>query len=163
MRKKKLPQIVKVEKINELHTATNITNETTVNKELPKQALLLTTTKPKLDIIEEKNNKKTQKKIFNINNIEENIDIVNNIETKKNKKSKKNKKDNKDTIRLKNNILINKNYKYENLINYIKCNKMKIINILYEKKILKCKKIPLLLLLNLYTNYNKNDIEIIKL
>ena len=163
MRKKKLPQIVKVEKINELHTATNITNETTVNKELPKQALLLTTTKPKLDIIEEKNNKKTQKNIFNMNNIEENIDIVNNIETKKNKKSKKNKKDNKDTIRLKNNILINKDYKYENLINYIKCNKMKIINILYEKKILKCKKIPLLLLLNLYTNYINNDIEIIKL
>ena len=163
MRKKKLPQIVKVEKINELHTTTNITNETTVNKELPKQALLLTTTKPKLDIIEEKNNKKTQKNIFNMNNIEENIDIVNNIETKKNKKSKKNKKDNKDTIRLKNNILINKDYKYENLINYIKCNKMKIINILYEKKILKCKKIPLLLLLNLYTNYINNDIEIIKL
>ena len=70
MRKKKSPQIVKVEKINELHTNTNITNESILNKEslLNKnnvsnkeetafKPLLLTTTKGQLDtIIEEKNN-----------------------------------------------------------------------------------------------------------
>ena len=43
-------------------------------------------------------------------------------------------KNNKDTVKLKNNVLINNNYKYENLLDYIKCNKIKIINILYEKK-----------------------------
>ena len=138
MRKKKAPAVIKVEKINELHTATNITNET-INKDAKNEPILLTTTKSKLNtILEEKNNKEEKENIFNINNIDENIDIVvNNIERKKSKKSKKSKKKNTDIIKLKNNILINKDYKYENLINYIKCNKSKIINILYKKKNIK--------------------------
>ena len=174
MRKKKSPQIVKVEKINELHTNTNITNESILNKEslLNKnnvsnkeetafKPLLLTTTKGQLDtIIEEKNNKKKQENIFNINNIETKKSKQSKNSNKNSKKSKKSKKNN-NIIKLKNNILINKYYKYENLLNYIKSNKIKITNFLYEKKILKCKKIPLLLLLNLYTNYINNDITII--
>ena len=170
-RKKKASEIIKVEKINELHT-TSITNNETINKEdkQNQKPLLLSTTKTKLNtIVEEKYDVKPKENMFDVNNIEKDIDIVNDIEKKndkKDKKSKKNKKNrksknNKDTIKLKNNILINNNYKYENLLNYIKCNKIKIINILYEKNLLKNKEVPLLILLNLYANYINNDIEII--
>lgn len=177
-KKKKVPEIVKVEKINELHTA-SITNNETIKEEKPVQKpLLLSTTKTKLNtIVEEKDDVKPKENIFNMNNIEKDIDIVDDIEinnndNKKSKKSKKSKKckkskkskkgkNNKDTIKLKNNILINNNYKYENLLDYIKCNKIEIVNILYEKKILKNKEVPLLILLNLYANYINNDIEVI--
>lgn len=168
-KKKKVPEIVKVEKINELHTVSITNNETIKEEKLVQKPFLLSTTKTKLNtIVEEEDDVKLKKNIFNINNIERDIDIVNDIEinnndNKKSKKSKKNKKNknNKDTVKLKNNILINNNYKYEKLLDYIKCNKIKIINILYEKKILKNKEVPLLILLNLYANYINNDIEII--
>jgi len=162
MRKKKKNEIIKVEKINELHTA-SITNNETINKEI-KKPLLLSTTKNKLNtIIEKKDNTKLKENIFNINNIEKDIDLLNNnkINNKNKKINKKTHKNDKDIIKLKNNILINKDYKYENLINYVKSNKIKIINMLYKKKILKNKEVPLLLLLNLYANYINNDIEII--
>ena len=145
-----------------IYTA-SITNNETINKEI-KKPLLLSTTKNKLNtIIEKKDNTKLKENIFNINNIDKDIDLLNNnkINNKNKKINKKTHKNDKDIIKLKNNILINKDYKYENLINYVKSNKIKIINMLYKKKILKNKEVPLLLLLNLYANYINNDIEII--
>jgi hypothetical protein len=50
---------------------------------------------------------------------------------------------------------------YFSLANYIKINRDKIIEMLYDNKIIKNKKIPFKLLFHIYVNYLNDDLELI--
>ena len=163
MRKKKKNEIIKVEKMNELHTESKIN---TVKEELYIKDNKLT---------ENKNISRSSNNIINNTILEENNTKNNKDEKEKIKELNKNNKDEKEKIKelKKNNekIIILKKKKikniekenYNKLLYYLLENKKKVIDMLYKKKILKNKCVPIKILINLFVNYINNDIEIILL
>ena len=146
-RRKKIEEIINVEKINELHTATQIN---IVEKKVE-------------NIVETYSNKcnnvlSSLKKETLINK-----DLSKNNLEKTDEKEVLNKKKKKDK-----NVIILKRPKiniinkdcYKNILRYINKNKIEVQNMLYKKKILRNKNVPMKLLFTLFVNYINNDIEI---
>jgi hypothetical protein len=195
MRKKKL-EIIKVQKIDELHTKSQ--KNTSKNGELHIDDVFTQRSNSQyLPLLKINNSIKYNEKLNILNNYDKRLSKNNNdkklSKNKYNQNEKKTKiynnllektkgtdillKRKKSNKKNKNIIILKKldgieyptqNLKvfqikegYNNLLSYLLKNKIEIIDMLYKKKILKNKCVPIKILVNLFVNYINNDIKII--
>ena len=183
---KKKNELIKVNKINELHTSTTLSSKT----EIKKTEILKETKKDNIlsnksihSFNSNKNVSKSNKSIHSFNSnknvsntkkltetfnkldkINENniIDLKDNLDNNTNNKNNNVKKNTNNYFNLKDNNIkdLDKNIYYKLYI-YVLINKNYIINTLFEKNIIKNKSIPFSILFNIYINYINNDIILI--
>ena len=167
---KKKNELIKVNKINELHTSTTLSSKTEIKKteilkETKKDNILSNKSIHSFNSNKNVSNTKKLTETFNkLDKINENniIDLKDNLDNNTNNKNNNVKKNTNNYFNLKDNNIkdLDKNIYYKLYI-YVLINKNYIINTLFEKNIIKNKSIPFSILFNIYINYINNDIILI--